>query len=199
MAMNWRRTLEILDQHRTNEAVIVSPGMSGTILYSVGHRQPALYNVGLSYASPYALGLALQRPDLKVVAIEGDGSLIAGLGHLTTIARYRPRNLVVLVMDNGSYLNPPERSLPAATAYGVDLARMASAAGIENAMAVDDLELLDRYIRRAFAEDGPFVIVCKIDSTSVDRSTLKTYSRDRVEQAIEFRQYLDEHPPGATS
>src|SRR5207248_4815354 len=77
MTMNWRRTLEIFDQHRTNEAVIVSPGMAGTLLNSIGHRQPALYNVGLSYASPYALGLALQRPDLRVVAIEGDGSLIA--------------------------------------------------------------------------------------------------------------------------
>ena len=199
MPMNWLRTLEILDQHRTNEAVIVSPGMTGSVLYSVGHRQPALYNVGLSYASPYALGLALQRPDLKVIAIEGDGSLIAGLGHLTTLARYRPRNLVVLVMDNGSYLNPVERSLPAATAYGVDLAGMARAAGIENAVAVDDLDLLDRTIRRALSEDGPFVIVCKIDGASLDRRTLKSYARDRVEQAIEFRQYLDDHPRSTPS
>lgn len=194
--MNWRRTLEIFDRYRTNEPVLVSPGMAGAILYTIGHRQPALYNTGLSYASPYAIGLALQRPDLRVVAIEGDGSLIAGLGHLTTIARYRPRNLVVLVMDNGSYLNPPERSLPAATAYGVDLAGMARAAGIDNAIAVDDLDVFDKLIRRALAEEGPFVIVCKIDRTDRGSSDVKPYARDRVEQAIEFRQYLQEHPRG---
>lgn len=192
--MNWYRTLEIFNRYRTDEPVIVSPGMAGAILYTIGHRQPALYNTGLSYASPYAFGLALQRPDLKVVAIEGDGSIIAGLGHLTTIARYSPRNLVVLVLDNGTYLNPPERSLPAATAYGVNLAGMASAAGIKNAIGVDDLEIFDEWIRRALAEEGPFVIVCKIDRFDRDRRELKPYARDRIEQAIEFRQYLQEHP-----
>jgi sulfopyruvate decarboxylase subunit beta len=197
--MNWRRTIETFVKHRTTEAVIVSPGMAGALVYNLGHRQPALYNVGLSYASPYAFGLALQRPDLKVVAIEGDGSLTAGLGHLTTIARYRPRNLVVLVMDNGSYLNPPERSLPAATAFGVDLAGVAQAAGIEQAVAVDDLDLFEQHLRRALAEDGPSVIVCKIDRADRDRGDLKPYHRDRVEQAIEFRQYLDDHPAGAPS
>lgn len=197
--MNWRRTIEAFVKHRTTEAVIVSPGLAGSLVYNLGHRQPALYNVGLSYASPYAFGLALQRPDLKVVAIEGDGSLIAGLGHLTTLARYRPRNLVVLVMDNGSYLNPPERSLPAATAYGVDLAGVARAAGIEQSVAVDDLELFEQHLRRALAEDGPSIIVCKIDQADRDRDDLKPYHRDRVEQAIEFRQYLAEHPPKAAS
>jgi thiamine pyrophosphate-dependent acetolactate synthase large subunit-like protein len=192
--MNWYHTLEIFNRHRTNQPVIVSPGMTGAILYTIDHRQPALYNTGLSYASPYAFGLALQRPDLRVVAIEGDGSIIAGLGHLTTIARYSPRNLVVLVMDNGSYLSPSERSLPAATAYGVNLAGMARAAGIEKAIVIDDLELFDEWIHRALAEEGPFVIVCKIDGSNPDRRDLKPYSRDRIEQAVEFRQYLQEHP-----
>lgn len=196
--MNWHRVMETFDQYRTNQPVMVSPGMAGSILYSIGHRDPAMYGVGLSYATPYCFGLALTRPDLKIVAIEGDGSLIAGLGNLTTIGRYRPKNLVILVMDNGSYVTTGDGSLPAATAYGINLAGIARDAGIEQSVAVDDLKVFEQCIQRALAEDGPWLIVCKIDE--VDRGDKRRpYALDRVEQGIWFRRYLLEHPSTASA
>lgn len=186
--MDWCATMEVVAKCRTSEPVVVSPGTSGAVLFTVSHKDPVLYNSGLSYASPYAFGIALKRPDTKVIAIEGDGSILAGLGHLTTIARYAPPNLVVLVIDNGTYCTG-DASLRGATSFGVDLAGMARAAGIKFALAVDDLNAFEEHLRRALVESGPAIIVCKVDP-SIDRRTLKPYVRDRVEQGIEFRHQL---------
>jgi sulfopyruvate decarboxylase subunit beta len=186
--MDWRATMEIMAKCRTHEPVIVSPGTSGAILHTVSHKDPVLYNSGLSYASPYAFGIALKRPGRKVIAIEGDGSMLAGLGHLATIARYAPPNLVVLAIDNGTYCTG-DASLRGATSFGVDLAAIARAAGIGFAVAVDDLAAFEQYLRRALAEPGPAIIVCKVDP-NIDRRTLRPYVLDRVEQGIEFRRQL---------
>ena len=99
--MHTREVMQILVRCRTNEPIIVSPGNSGTVLYNLGHRAPTLYNTSLAYAAPSCFGLALARPDFKVIAIEGDGSLIAGLGFVTTLARYPIKNFILLVIDNG--------------------------------------------------------------------------------------------------
>ncbi len=186
--MDWRKTMEIVAQRRTSEPVIVSPGTSGAILHTVGHKDPVLYNSGLSYASPYAMGVAIKRPGTKVIAIEGDGSMLAGLGHLTTLARYAPPNLVVVAIDNGTYCTG-DASLKGATSYGADLAAIARAAGIRFAVAVDDLASFDGHLKRALAEPGLAVIVCKVDA-NVDRSGLTPYRIDRVEQGMEFRRRL---------
>ena len=45
-------------------------------------------------------GIALARPTLPVVVLDGDGSLLMNLGGLSTMARYRPGNLVHVVLDN---------------------------------------------------------------------------------------------------
>ena len=49
-----------------------------------------------------------------MVVFDGDGSLLMNLGGLTTLARYRPRNLVHVVFDNESLLSVggfPDRDL----------------------------------------------------------------------------------------
>jgi Thiamine pyrophosphate enzyme, C-terminal TPP binding domain len=47
------------------------------------------------------LGLALARPDRRVAVITGDGDMLMGLGSLATIGVKQPKNLTVIVLDNG--------------------------------------------------------------------------------------------------
>ncbi|MEU7994755.1 thiamine pyrophosphate-binding protein [Micromonospora sp. NPDC049060] len=51
---------------------------------------------------PYAVGAGVGRPDRPVVAFEGDGSLLTGLGELDTLARVGAPVLLV-VLDDGGY------------------------------------------------------------------------------------------------
>src|SRR5205814_7316890 len=74
------------------------------------------------------------RPELRVVVLDGDGSVLMNLGGLTTLARYRPRNLVHVVFDNESLLSVG--GFPTATATGSDLAALADAAGIPRTATV---------------------------------------------------------------
>ena len=84
------------------------------------------------------LGLALARPDRSVLVLTGDGELLMNVGSLATVAVMNPPNLSIVCVDNGHYGETGyQRSH---TSLGVDLAAMASGAGIPSVRAVDDEE-----------------------------------------------------------
>ena len=148
-------------RHRGESPTIVGPGVSGRALYELAPKPATLYNMELGYAAAMCLGVASALPKERVFALEGDGSILMGLGVLTTVARYRPRNLVILVIDNGQYLS--SGAVPTATATGTDLAAIAKGAGIEHAERVRDPAALDAALRRAVTTDGPHFIVAAVD------------------------------------
>src|SRR3954467_10656197 len=85
-----------------DEAVVAGIGNTNFDLWAAGHRPQNFYMLGsMGLACPIALGVALPQPSRKVIALEGDGSLLMQLGCLTTTAARRPKNLVIVVMDNG--------------------------------------------------------------------------------------------------
>src|SRR6202012_2263206 len=53
--------------------------------------------------TPFALGLALARPDLKVVALDGDGAALMRMGVFATLGAYGPANLTHVLLDNGAH------------------------------------------------------------------------------------------------
>ncbi len=79
-------------------------------------------------AAPLGLGLALGRPERQVLVVTGDGELLMNVGALATIAAQNPPNLSILVVDNARYGETGHQ--PSHTAYGTDLAAMATGAGI---------------------------------------------------------------------
>ena len=48
------------------------------------------------------LGIALNT-DKKVIVIIGEGALLMKLGSLSTVAKYRPKNLEIIIINNGVY------------------------------------------------------------------------------------------------
>ena len=109
--------------------VVTIMGAVAAELQGLGHRPGFFYlQHAMGLASSVGLGIALSRPELKVIVLDGDGSLLMNLGGLTTLARYRPRNLVHVVFDNESLLSVG--GFPTATSTGSDLAAMAKGAGI---------------------------------------------------------------------
>src|SRR5438128_5337547 len=104
------------------ESVVVTiMGAVSAELQSIGHRPNFFYlQHAMGLASSMGLGIALSRPELQVVVFDGDGSILMNLGALSTLARYRPRNLVHVVFDNESLLSVG--GFPTATSTGSDLA-----------------------------------------------------------------------------
>src|SRR3979490_3184190 len=120
-------------------AVVTIMGAVAAELQSLGHRSNFFYlQHAMGLASSLGLGIALSRPELPVVVFDGDGSLLMNLGGLTTLARYRPRNLVHVVFDNESLLSVG--GFPTVTATGSDLAGIAAAAGVPRTATVTTLD-----------------------------------------------------------
>jgi thiamine pyrophosphate-dependent acetolactate synthase large subunit-like protein len=108
-----------------------------------------------------------------------------------TFARYRLRNVLILVFENRAYVTTG--SIPTATAGVADLVAMARGAGIEHAWRAKDAATFEHYMQRAVVEDGPFFIVADVeqeDMASVGKSSAMPF--DIVESSIRFRRTLEE-------
>ena len=144
------------------EAVIGGIGNTNFDLWASGPERPQnFYMLGsMGLAIPIALGVAIAQPRRHVVALEGDGSLLMQLGCLGTVAMRAPRNLTVVVWDNGAY--QITGSQPTVSAHGADLVAAARACGIADSHWAADEDDFDRLVSRAF-EGGPTLIAAKID------------------------------------
>jgi sulfopyruvate decarboxylase subunit beta len=116
----------------------------------------------MGLASSMGLGIALSKPRLSVVVFDGDGSVLMNLGGLTTLARYRPRNLTHVVFDNESLLSVG--GFPTATSTGTDLAAMAAAAGVPRTSTVRTVDAFADAFREADASHDLTMIVAKVEA-----------------------------------
>ena len=109
-----------------DEAVIAGIGNTNFDLFAAGHRPQNFSMLGsMGLAVPIALGVAVAQPERRFFALEGDGSLLMNLGCLATVASVAPRNLPVIVWDNGAYQITGQQR--AATAGATDLVAVARA------------------------------------------------------------------------
>jgi sulfopyruvate decarboxylase subunit beta len=172
---------------RLHDCVVVTiMGAVAAELQSLGHRPNFFYlQHAMGLASSMGLGIALSRPELKVVVLDGDGSVLMNLGGFTTLARYRPSNLVHVVFDNESLLSVG--GFPTATSTGSDLAAIAQAAGVPNTSTVNDIDAFRAAFNSALATNELTTIVAKVEATGP-----KAFVTDLglLENRFEFARYL---------
>ena len=166
-------TKRLVARLQHDEAVIGGIGNTNFDLWASGQRAQNFYMLGsMGLACPIALGLALAQPSRRVLALEGDGSLLMQLGCLSTIAMLRPKNLAIVVMDNGCYQITGAQ--PTATSFDADLVAIARGAGLSQSRWAADENMFESLVERALSEDGPSLIAVRID----DKPAVATTERD---------------------
>ena len=166
--------------------VVTIMGAVSAELQSLGHRPNFFYlQHAMGLASSLGLGIALARPELAVIVLDGDGSLLMNLGGLTTMARYRPSNLLHIVFDNESLLSVG--GFPTATATGSDLGAIAAAAGIPRTCTVRDIAACTSAIADALAARELTTIVAKVEATGP--AAFRT-DLPMLENRFQFQRYL---------
>ena len=149
----------------TDEAVVASLGHPAYDLFASGDRPLNFYTWGsMGLACPIGLGLALAQPERRIIVLDGDGSLLMNLGALATITVAGPRNLSVIVWDNGAYGTTGGQ--PSPTAMGVDLTHAARGMGIASAVEAATPEQLTEALARTAGTDGPHIIVAKVTESA---------------------------------
>jgi sulfopyruvate decarboxylase subunit beta len=143
--------------------VVTIMGAVAAELQSVGHRPNFFYlQHAMGLASSTGLGLALCLPGQKVVVFDGDGSILMNLGGYTTMARYRPKNLVHVVFDNESLLSVG--GFPTATATGSDLEKIALGSGVPRAVTVRTIEEFTAAFDQALKGNELISIIAKVEA-----------------------------------
>lgn len=145
----------------TDDRLIVTGlgGAANDVAYLTGFAPRAFTMDGvMGAASSVGLGLALARPDREVLVVTGDGELLMNVGSLATIAVQNPRNLRMLVIDNGRYDLTGGQAT--ATATVTDLEAVARGFGIARTATVrteEDIPMAQELIRTP--GDTAFVLV----------------------------------------
>ena len=155
-------TKRLVGQLKHDEAVIGGIGNANFDLWASGQRPQNFYMLGsMGLTIPIALGVAIAQPKRHVIALEGDGSLLMQLGCLATVAMRAPKNLTMIVWDNGIYQITGNQ--PTASASTADLIAIARGSGLAKSAWAADEEDFDCLFAAALKDGGPSLIAARID------------------------------------
>lgn len=148
----------------TDPAIITLGATVRELVSAVGRRDNDFYvldSMGLPVA--IGLGIALGRPECKIVVVEGDGGLLMGMSSLATVGLLKPPNLVILVLDNGTYASTGGQPTAAAS---TDFVAVAEACGIRG-IAAEDETSFRAALHTARDTDGPTLVRMRIDQRTI--------------------------------
>lgn len=131
------------------------------------------------------LGLALSQPEHWVLVLTGDGELLMNVGSLATVGLMDPPNLSIVCVDNGHYGETGYQK--SHTSLGVDLAKMASGAGIAEVRTVTQTEEIAEAAALIRHMDGPSFVLLKVKPTEppkIRRSLDAAWSKHRFREAL---------------
>jgi sulfopyruvate decarboxylase subunit beta len=169
------------------EALVVSSAGAMTLEWNALRPHEGNFRVRtLGLCSSIALGMALGLPRRKVIALDGDGSLLMNLCSLPTIARMAPKNLTHIVFDNEVY--EASGSKQTATGAGTDLVGVARAAGIKNALWANSVDDFARAVAGAMEGSQLCFIGAKV---TTERTEVPPYPFDEVENKYRFMRHIE--------
>ncbi|MBZ9571420.1 sulfopyruvate decarboxylase subunit beta [Methanobrevibacter sp. TMH8] len=133
-------------EYVNNEIVVCNIGFPSRELYQIKDRAKNFYMLGsMGLASSIGLGLAISKDNEenkneKVIVFDGDGSVLMNMGSLVTIFNQNPKNLILIVFDNGCYGSTGNQCT---YAQNIDLLEVAKGIGFENCYNYKDIDFRD--------------------------------------------------------
>jgi phosphonopyruvate decarboxylase len=157
------RALEMLAENRTNEVVITTMSTART-WPAISSRPDLDYPLRgcMGKASSLGLGIALARPDVRVLVLDGDGSLLMNLGSLVTVASQAPKNLVHVLFDGATYDTSGAQPTPGQDI--IDWAGLAKSAGYKQSANIESDDELAKQWPSLLSAEGPVFVRISVNS-----------------------------------
>lgn len=190
--MKRHEAIEIISQYLTeNDLIVSSTGNISRELSIIADSRQIFYMMGsLGLTSSIGLGLAICNPNKRIIAIEGDGSIIMNMGSMATIGHYRPRNLVHVILDNEAYDSTGGQSSVSNTANLDEIARSAGYEIVRKAISEHELrKILDDHIE--FHSIGPIFVLVKVEKGGI-RERIPRIPYEPYDITTHFRSFIKE-------
>ena len=184
-----RECLELIAPLMTDQLVLSSQSGQRIEWFHLSQHEGNLLVGMMGCATGVGMGLALALPHRRVIVLESDGSVLLSLFNLPTLGNLNLSNLTVFVFDNEVY-SGSTMSEPTATAGKTDLAAIARASGIENAVTVDDLDGFKEHGLPGVTGEGLHYVVCKVEESLWHREIPRP-TVDLAEYKYRFVRYIE--------
>lgn len=188
VAVNRRAFVSQLIKAIPDALIVTGLGSPSYDVFAAGDRDRNFYLWGaMGGSTSLGLGLALAQPDKPVVVITGDGEQLMGIGSLGTIGAKQPKNLTIVVLDNGHFGETGmQRSH---CSLGTSLTAVAQGFGIADAFTVDNLDYVADVARRVNAREGTAFVQVFINADEPPRALPPrdgTYVKNRFRAELGF-------------
>jgi len=156
----------VLDALQPMDVVVSTTGKASREIFEYreklgqGHEKDFLMVGSMGCVSSMAGEIALQKPDRKIYALDGDGAIIMGMGSLSTIGHYKPKNLMHVVFDNGAYESTGGQPT---TADNVNFEQLAVANGYAGSRTVETSVDLRTAMADLTSQEGPYMLIVKVE------------------------------------
>jgi sulfopyruvate decarboxylase subunit beta len=148
----------------SDQLVVTNIGLPSQEMHLLDDQPSNFYMLGtMGLASSIGLGLALAQ-EKKVIAIDGDGSVLMNFGTLPTIANNPAPNFILLIIDNGSYGSTGDQTTY--TGMKTSLAKVAEACGCDNVIECR-AEETKSVMEKALAGNKQTIIISKCESGNI--------------------------------
>lgn len=175
------------------DPIISTTGKASRELFEIreangqAHKYDFLTVGSMGHSSSIALGVALNKPNMRIWCIDGDGAVLMHMGSMAVLGANKPANLIHVVINNGAH--ETVGGMPT-VAGAIDLVAVAKACGYPNAVCVDSFDSLDKELEIAKSKNELSLIEVKCSIGA--RDDLGRPTTTALENKKGFMEYLGE-------
>ncbi len=154
----------VVERIGDNDIVVSTTGKTSCELfevrerYSQGHGRDFLTVGSMGHSSQIALGIALQKPDYRVICLDGDGAVLMHAGAWAIVGQKSPSNFLHIVINNESHDSVSGQ--PTASP-NVDYLGFAQSMGYRNALRATTATQVEAALHHLLDSEGPSLLEIK--------------------------------------
>ena len=180
----------LLGVFRCEDIVVSTTGKTSREVFELRqlrHELPSDFLTvgGMGHTSSIAMGVALSKPERRVIAIDGDGSMLMHMGALPIIGNHSSDNLVHIVLNNQCHESVGGQPT---VAGDIDLEKLALASGYKAYFCAYDKNSITAIWASIISEPGPILFEIKIAKGS--RENLGRPTSSPIENRDAFMKHI---------
>lgn len=177
-----------------DDPIVSTTGKASRELFEIreangqGHAFDFLTVGSMGHSSSIAMEIAFQKPNSKVWIIDGDGAVLMHMGSMALMGANRPRNIIHVVINNGSHETVGGQPTVMAD---VDICKIAQGCGYPVVCSVSSFEKLDKVLAEAKGNNKLCLIEVKCAIGARDNlGRPTTTAKDNKDNFMQFMKSL---------